>query len=195
MNVELAKTLTKKLTGLTFLDSIGGLVQTIEYSIELGENKYNTVKIPVSADTNYKECESNSDALYALVPDSNKRSILYFEDNGSKYNHPSWESSLRLVCWFDKSQLNGENVTPSIISSIIKKYEQVWSDDVFNTLVVKVSGIPTRDKAIFSKYNYNEKSLQYLMDPFDFFAIDLKISFKINQKCTEDLTLKDKSCF
>lgn len=43
--------------------------------------------------------------------------------------------------------------------------------DVLNQLV--------RSNSIFSQYTYNEKQTQYLMSPYDYFALDIETTFSI----------------
>jgi len=61
----------------------------------------------------------------------------------------------------------------------------------FTKLNVTVTAIPVQDNRIFSKYDYSEKETQYLMSPFEYFAIDLSVNYSIPAACGNDITVTE----
>jgi len=51
---------------------------------------------------------------------------------------------------------------------------------------IKVNQELVKSAAIFSKYSYDEAVTQYLMYPFDYFALDITTDFLINKSCIID---------
>lgn len=66
----------------------------------------------------------------------------------------------------------------------------------FNRLNVTLTNIPPQSRDIFSKYDYSELETQYLMPPFEYFALDLLATYIVPFACTDTLTLTNnpKTC-
>ena len=120
--------------------------------------------------------------------------MLYFEDNGSVLNlsvrHTGlnfWRSKLRLVVWMNQKLLsetfNIELATLAMNEMITLLCTNPVNQDVFKNFKAEVASIPPATSALFSQYDYNEKETQFLMPPYDFFAVDLEVSFGIPKGC------------
>lgn len=207
MNKEIASVLKSKLINndtIKYFDLIAGLVQTgIKHSGT--EAQIVIKKMPISYDTNINgSCESQKEQI--LVPDSTKKGILYFEDQGLKFienergNNQIWRSKLRLVAWLNRNLIVGETyteITSFVVTDVIDKLTnkgRVENIGQFNKFKVTPLQMPPQDNSIFSEYSYDEAITQYLRPPFEFFALDLVIDFGIHKSCLNSLILKEKKC-
>lgn len=198
MNHEIANILKGLLVDLDFVDKISGLVQTV-YMDVLDENKTRVQKsFPVSCDATYEDCIDG--AYLDLCPDSSKKSVLYFEDGGvafidQKGKFKNYRSILRLICWLNVAKIKAEecdvstvcSMNGSAIKSIICMFPKIPIDlgDIRRFYPEVVNEV-IRDNSIFSKYTYNEKQTQYLMHPYDYFALTIETTFSI---CTADCSV------
>jgi hypothetical protein len=191
MNSKIANILKGKIEGLVWIDKIAGLVQTVTIRIKEGETIVNK-NYPVSCDVDYDSC--NKGRYQDLAPNSKKKSILYFEDRGVQFikrhgNTIQFQSSLRLVCWLNLKLINAAEcdadirncgVSGDYVIEVIKALPSVpFTIQGFISMNISNISQVIRSVDIFSKYTYNEQSTQYLLFPFDFFALDLEINFTI----------------
>lgn len=206
MNKGLAHELKLKIKTLSYLQKIGGLVYTQikqERILVNGNPKTIIKKFPVTCDSDVDECVGGS--LVEMIPSDKYKSMIYFEDNGMSIGSEanSYVSKLRLIGWFDSRTLDtcvGDvkcyEYSTFIISDIIKKLESFKTKNlgIYNKVIVSIDRVPAQDASIFSKYTYSENENQYLMPPYEYFAIDLSISFSVNQKCVLTIKQKDIEC-
>lgn len=186
-----------RLLNLPYISKYGGVVQTIQKVIPgVGDNGKAIVKrIPISA---VHEAPANCDLTEAInlhfIPESKLKGMLYFEDGGSVINtgkrHSGlnyWRSRLRLVVWLNQKllmdQFDIELASVAMNEMISLLCTNPVNMDVFKDLTIRVASIPPATSAIFSEYDYNEKETQFLMPPYDFFAIDLDVFFGIPKGC------------
>lgn len=191
MNQAIANIIKEYIDELTFVDKIAGLVST-QYMTVTGEDGAKVTKsYPVACCTTAEDCKAG--AYNDLTPNSDYKTVLYFEDGGVSLlettgRFKKMRSRLRLVCWINVAKMNGDpcytdipcTASTNIIIEIIRAlpdfpinyapFMQV-KFDVLNQLV--------RSNSIFSQYTYNEKQTQYLMSPYDYFALDIETTFSI----------------
>jgi hypothetical protein len=202
MNHELSTILKTKLAGLPFLDLVCGMVQTQITDDPIGEEGATVQKkIPVTYDHNEVACKGKE---IHPIPDSSKKSIIYFEDfgigvQGKERGLTKFQSSLRLICWMNRSKLTGNHYTPvagRAMAAIIQQIanQNPFSSGLFQRTLVRVARIPPQDIGLFGRYTYNEKDRQILRPPFEFFGIDFSIDFSADSKCLEGITWNTQSC-
>jgi hypothetical protein len=140
-----------------------------------------------------------------LVPDSKRKGILYFEDLGTKYagiksGRNTYTSVLRVICWLNTTFIEKSScheITAPVMNEIIKRFcsNPYFSQDGFTKIFVSVSGFPKNGKEIFAAYTYDEAITQYLLPPYESFAIDFNISFAVADNCISEIKLKpDNVC-
>lgn len=205
MNKEVAHILKERLAEFQFVDVVAGMAQTVEYATNDGDGRKVLQRMPYSTDVaKANDCHIGEER--ALVPDSKKRGVLYFEDMGLNFrdrdsnNHLHFSSKLILVCWMNKARLVGDNyldvstyaLTQALDKMKVKTISNVGNFSRFNVMPGRIL---RQDKSVFSRYSYDETINQYLMPPFEFFGIELDISFSIHPKCVEKITLTDPSCY
>jgi hypothetical protein len=129
-----------------------------------------------------------------LCPNSKKKSVLYFEDRGLTFdhqegNHLFYVSSLCLVCWLNlqliqdvgcKKDVTGCGTSGDYVLEVIKKFDyKPFNSGGLYGIMIHPPTQAERSVDIFSKYTYSEVAIQYLMAPFDYFALDFSVNFMI----------------
>lgn len=197
MNKELCNVLKNKLVGLPFADVLAGMVQTVT-TTDMDEQNVTVVvkKAPVSYDTNIGNKECIGQEQY-LIPNSNRKSLIYFEDFGISFigrshNMAQYSSSIRLICWMNRANLVGstyQEVSGPAMAAIVDRLAGLNPINVgmFTRLTVEVRTIPPQDAGLFGRYTYNEQDRQYLRPPFEFFGIDLICKYFTSAKCIDDI--------
>lgn len=194
---------TKLIEGgfLSLIDVYAGLVQTVTYKIPDENGNLIVKRMPVSYDTTMAvEC-SNAGKERAVVPDSSKKGILYFEDNGGVLvnrqlsgGRAMYTGNLVLVCWMNKKRTVGDTyaeISKAAYDQITEKLQGKINSQYF----INLRAVPVKfrqDAAIFGKYTYDETVLQYLRPPFEYLAIDLKVTFIA--KCGINLPMNPQEC-
>ncbi len=198
MNKELAKIFLGTLYGATYLDRTAGVVQVVIRKVMVDQENGISIerRVPYSDSATFEEAGKMSQAM---VPDSKYKSCLYFEDQGIAVGDtfggrgPVYTSRLRVVCWLNMERIVGAYdtaVTTQIMADVIKRIRALNNSNkgVFISIRPKVVAVPIQDAAIFSPYNYDETVSQYLMPPFDFFALDIETTFTIGDPCIQSFT-------
>src|SRR4030042_735424 len=192
MNHKIANILKGYVETLTWTDKIAGLVQTANVTEKSGDSKV-TKSYPISCDLTEDECKKGH--YQDLAPDSTKRSVVYFEDRGGvsfdrrEGNRLHYKASLRLVAWLNLKLLKGDicgtskencGVSGDYVIDVIKILPAIPFDaGNFHGIYVHPPSQVERSVDIFGRYTYHEESTQYLMYPFDYFALDFDIGFWI----------------
>lgn len=199
--------LKQRLSELPFIETIGGIVQPIDKVDEKYDNNNNVVgyastTFPISCGME-STCFDNGRYM-ALVPDDSKKSVGYFEQiggvrpvgkTGAKGNIVCFEGRLRFVCWLNLLKLGlVDNCTyaPQFVINTICNIEGGCSlEPVFTEshFTVEVIEEVKRDASIFKDYSYDRNRLQFLMFPFDYFALDLRIKLFISKGCLKPIVL------
>lgn len=205
MNKELATVLRNKLASLPFVDVLAGLAQTVttqDSNLENPEAAAVVKRFPVSYDTLGVDCQGKE---VGLMPDSSRKSIIYFEDfgiatTGRLHGQTGYNSSLRLICWINRANLVGDSykeISGRCMASIIDLLAGRNPENVgmFNRLTVDVVRIPQQDAGLFGRYTYNETDRQYLRPPFEFFGIDLTCKYYVPAKCLQGINWDNPKCF
>jgi hypothetical protein len=191
MNNKLAHILVNYIEYLDWIDKISGLVQTVSIRKKI-EDAVVVKTFPVSCDIDYDSCIKGR--YQDLAPDSKKKSVLYFEDRGVSFikrngNTLQFQSSLRLVCWLNLKLIHSATcdsdvehcgVSGDYVIEVIKALPSIpFTEGDFISIYINSISQVERSVDIFSKYTYSETAVQYLLFPFDFFALDFSIDFTI----------------
>lgn len=207
MNGEIASILKNRLEeagGLSFVDVYAGLVQTVEYRDGSSDATTLVKRMPVSYNTNIDpSCGVSPEK--ALVPDSSKKGIVYFEDNGTSFLDRGTGGMLRfrgrvtLVLWINRARVTGntyQDITAYCVAKILSKMKvkTLLNDGNFSRLQVMPGNI-SQTPAVFSRYTYDESITQYLRPPFDFAGIELTVDYSVNPSCIDEIMLNQKVCY
>lgn len=204
MQKEVGNVLKDRLASLPFIDVLAGTVQTLTVTDTTGGGPdgesveaTTTKRFPVSDDHNQDAAIFGMETI--LIPDSARRSIIYFEDYGISllpniHGLKQYQCNLRLIAWFNRELLTGKStyspVSGPLMAAVIEKLLTVNPVNVsmFSRFFTKVVRIPAQDAALFGRYNYQETQRQYLRPPFEFFAMDLENTFTVNPACLLPIT-------
>lgn len=204
MNALIANYFLERVKTLDWVgEDVGGLVRPAVRRVPIKDQpgKFITQRFPVACDVTWVDCDGNEEVLRMYTPDSSKRVVLYFEDLGLKEiregNKISYRSSIRLVCWLntEKFQNAGCALDFYAINAIRSTFEPrpVNYQELIQSLRVTNITIPRKGPEIFAAYTFNEY-MQYLLHPFDYFAIDIESEFSVNTTCLPELTIQDNDC-
>lgn len=185
MNKTLSLILLNSLGNIPFIEKKSGVVQVLEKSIQTSSGPV-IKKFPFSTLATVKEIQQADTKLVDMTPDSSFKGILYFEDNGINLGRKSastqeFISELRLVVWLNKTAgISRSSAMLDIISRVTKG--SVSSGEIFGAWT-KVKSIPPVSSEIFGEYDYDEAKSQYLLPPFEYFALDLSVTFRTSKNC------------
>ena len=189
--------LTTDLQALNFVDTAVGIVRPQREVVGTKDN--NTVKIyPVYINKNKTTC-SASDYI-DLLPNDKKKGIIYFEDKGTTMNEDAnyyrFSSQVQLVAWFNLKRINTTMLNADLLRLKV-------ANTIPRTLANSggISGITfeltgnIKEPSIFGDYTITEERKQPFMYPFDYFALNYVVEYKIHRSCINDITIKGTECY
>lgn len=193
MNKKIAEILKDQISSLDWIDKIAGLVRPVTFKDKAGNVK--TMPIYLNG---VDMCKAS--AYEDLVPDSSKKSILYFEDGGMDVINAGCLyidvlSSLKLVCWCNLKIIN-----PEYSSAIPMKLEilrtiptKIDNTDWVTKINVQFAGEDMANP--FTPYTYDEQK-QFLIYPYDYFSLNYKVRFSVplNAECYDSVELNPDIC-
>lgn len=200
MTRDLANIVKGMIDSEVWVDRISGIVRPQSRAITGAKGTPIIQTFPVSCDVPDAECDDNM--LKDLVPNSERRSIIYFEDQGVGFigtDGPGfrYQARFRLVAWLNlrKFESAGCDLSGLITHNILSLISElpINSGPYLNTRITPI-GMPAKLPNIFSPYTYRETEKQFLMHPYDYFAIDFKAEFTMNANCIDLITLSDEPC-
>lgn len=188
VNLIVDKIVTELRLDLPWIEKITGIVKPA--SIQVGD----TVKtLPVAVNTDVTKC--NDSELLDFVPDSRKKSIVYFEDRGSSVTgmenqYIIFTARFTLVCWFNYKTVGDCLTNPSLIAGNLIKYVPMFMGNIEPLIgvVVSMDGQQPNDGRVFSKYTYIEEVTQFITYPYGYVALDFEAEFRVRKECIRDLT-------
>lgn len=206
MNKGLASIIRDRLKDIPFIDLFGGVVYTQIKSERIFSNEDDEVgraleyKFPVTCDyVGTVECDHQG--LKDFIPNSKLKGILYFEDNGVlptgfKGRVIKYASRLRMVVWLNTKHINMSpcsSLTTPVMNGILERLvgKNPFNEGDFQSIVIRIESIPKVSLDIFNRYSYVEKDTQFLMPPYEYFAIDLVCDYNINPYCLNYIQTKN----
>jgi hypothetical protein len=194
---RIATILKDRIAAFTYVDKIGGLVRVARQNREGRE-----IVIPVAGDVD-EAYACDPATIRDMVPDDRYGCIVYFEDRGTtriteRTRGTSYRASLRLVCWINTLKFGSD---PTTADRILEQFTndlnvgQPYNTDTLIGLKHSVEGFPQRGASIFSQYTYPEAERQYLLWPFDAFALDITATYRIKPGCEEAPVPDDDACW
>lgn len=200
---EVAKVLRNRLQfrgDIPFLDVYAGLVQTVSYKSETAGGGTMVKRMPVSYDTNLSAgCDTSPEK--AIIPDSSKKGIIYFEENGGAQPFRTiaggatfYRLGLTAVVWLNRAKITGDDYSEISGNAFAEIKKKLFSNDIsdpFHRLTVTDARFRQND-SVFSKYSYDETVMQHLRPPYEYFAVDLTVTFLV--PCSGVIELNPKNC-
>ena len=127
----------------------------------------------------------------SLVPAKRYKSVIFFEEDGTSINtneRSNHTSTLRLVCWLNLKAIgesdNSNRKTDDYAIELINLLkDSQGSSGNFNGMFIEFSGVPKRDKDIWSNYTFDQDQSQFLTFPYSYFALDFTVTYFYNHAC------------
>lgn len=192
MNHAIATILNTYLSTLPFADRVAGIVKPITFFTGTTDKPIKKT-IPVDCGVSQPDCIGGK--YTDLVPNSKYKSIMYWEDNGVKLNTSenqrdfNFTASLRLITWINLKKVGKTdcNVSALAVTNVLNTLPTgYFNNGIYTRIRVVVGSEIVKNAAIFGKYSYDEAVTQYLMFPFDYFALDITVNFTILKSCIID---------
>lgn len=208
MNRELSKIYMDRLMadgGLSFIDVGAGMVQTVSFQQNSGDDKKTIIKkMPVALDTSITEgCDFKKEL--PMVPNSKLKGLFYFEDRGvvstvGRGGRSAFRSALTLVVWVNRARFSADaygDIETAAIAEIMRKigFNKPAHEGNLIAINPKLSSVVQQDANIFSRYTYSEVENQYLRPPFGFFAINIETEFMLNPNCIAPIEEGGPICY
>lgn len=190
--------LNAEIIGVSWVDKLGGITQPLKLKKMDGENLIEKV-IPVAYNYSKTTCDVSDYVDY--TPDTRYKSVCYWEietqprEVNTTARYAQYEAVIRFVGWLNLGKINKSLTPPTeLINDVLAILPQQISN---STPFVFCQGRVTqigRDSSIFDKYTYEESESQYLIYPFDYFAIDYTVSFRVPFACITPVSLDPSPC-
>lgn len=186
MVIDIGNILVSKFTALPWIDQYTGVVKTVTRKDEKGQSR----SFPIACNESLP-----AQGYSAITPDNSKRSVLYLEDKGIR---PTGEdadgihlkASFDLIGWLNMKLLkyNGCSYSGIAIAGILSKIPvNPFNESVYTRISIQFMGQYQKNANPFSKYTaYDETVTQYLLHPYDYFALSFDVDFVINKNCITD---------
>ena len=194
---EIGEILKGKLSGQSYVERIAGIVDVANDVKQTGKGSI-IKRFPIACNVEGIDCNETG-FLNDLVPNSSKKSVIFFEDItgvakiGQRGVYYNFEARPRLVAWINKKKLGKTDCSIStiIIANIIKLLETIKHENVgyFQNINVEVVSEVPRSPAIFNRYTFDNMS-QYLMHPYEYFALNLKVNFWMSPDCLDEFIVE-----
>jgi len=197
MNAVIAELLRDEIDGLAFVERTAGLVRSLPVKVP-SEDGVVIKNIPVALN-NEVPCEPEE--MMALVPDSDKKSIVFFEDGGvSIERRDSWylhcRSSLTMVAWFNLPAINPDYSDATLLMAHLVATVPKYLDN--QDYVTRIMTIPigelTKD-TVYSQYDLDLAENMYFAFPYDYAAFQFDVVFAIPKNCLDAVTIDPDLCF
>lgn len=194
MVVEVGEIIKTKLSSLSFIDRLAGVVRIITKTDQDESNKTYVKKFPAACLESFEACSTGK--YMQLLPDSSVGCIVFLEDQGARLISTKgfkqyWKASYTLVGWVNGKKLGKTecSITGQAIASIIGKLSIVpFNNGNYHAVNIQVQGQnPKTGGNPFSKYTIDEEKMQYMMYPNDAFSLQLEVSFEIDKRCLTEL--------
>jgi len=198
MNHITAAYIKSQIQDLEWTEIISGIVQIGELT---QDNKVK--KFPVACNLSPDCGESD---LKSLLPDSSKKSIIFFEDLASRFTgiergaFMGFESRVKLVAWINLKKFGINNCDSGFlfIADVLKAMSfenrngfEFGNADISSIKITGVSEYP-RNMSIFSNYNVYEP--KFLLYPYSYFALDIQTKILIHKDCLQSIEAGGEVC-
>jgi hypothetical protein len=164
----------------------GGLVQPLKVN-DAGKEKL----VPVAVNA------SESNEVVQLSPDSRESGIIWWEAGATRVRQQlagmsELQNDIRLVCWLNLKRIEPpepELIQSKILEIALRHYTRIGKSPLV-ARTVQFGGDVVRDPAIFARWSFAEAETQFLLPPFDFFALQFTVNYYWNTRCEQPPVLK-----
>ena len=201
---KIAALLRDEISGLNFVEIAAGLakpkiVRVNNTSADAEEPAMIDKVIPMAYNDLGIACEEGD--LYSLVPNTKKKSIVWWEDNGIELVEEQtyyYQARASLICvgWWNLPLINdtlsdASLLVANIIAAMPKRLSNI---DYLSQIRVSWSGNPVSGAEVLSKYTFDEAENQFATFPFAVSAIEFIVDFAFGKNCVDDVVLNPATC-
>ena len=202
MIYKIANLLRDEIETLNFVDIAVGLAKpvTIKTNTTVEEDVSVLPKIvPMAINDLEDPCEPGD--LIALVPDTTKLSIHFWEDQGidlisedTYYYHS--QASLRLVSWWNLPLINSAYTDASLlVANLIAAIpERLDNIDYLTQKRVAFAGENPSGAGIVAAYNFDEPENQFTTYPYMYTGLNFLVDFAFAKNCVDAVVLNPSVC-
>ena len=168
---------------------------------------------PVACDVNAANCWENG-VYKHFEPDSSKAGIAFFVDNGGsvlrEYHGPKnanlvFTFDLKFLCWLNLTRLGtgltlghcnvSGRLTPLVMAQFWGKHDAFGKFDggqeehALQDIEVTSISQPIKNPSVFAPFTFatDQTKAALFMYPYDYFALRVQGTFRVNVKCLEDV--------
>lgn len=204
MIAKIAELLRDEISSLNFVEIAAGLakphtVRVNNTDADADEPSMIDKIIPMAYNDLGLTCEEGD--LYALVPNTKKKSIVWWEDNGIEMNEEQTyyyqcTASLMCVCWFNLPLINQYLTEPSVlIANIIAALpSRLTNVDYLSQIRVAFTGEVVSGAEVLSRYNFDEAENQFSTFPYAVAGINVSVDFAFGKNCVDCLSILPSTC-
>jgi len=201
---KIAALLRDEISGLNFVEIAAGLakpkiVRVNNTSADAEEPAMIDKVIPMAYNDLGIACEEGD--LYSLVPNTKKKSIVWWEDNGIELVEEQtyyYQARASLICvgWWNLPLINdtlsdASLLVANIIAAMPKRLSNI---DYLSQIRVSWSGNPVSGAEVLSKYTFDEAENQFATFPFAVSAIEFIVDFAFGINCVDCMPIIASSC-
>jgi hypothetical protein len=200
MTTEFAEAFKDLIASLPFVDRLAGMVRPVTFKDTNKDGAFVRRSFPVACGVSAKDCINNG-KYQDLVPNDTKKSVLYFEEIGGaqvigrEKNNLKFRATMRLVGWLNLQKLGVDSCSYSsaAVLQIISRLPEAYFNlndrytKCFITNLQEADKLPT----IFGRYTYDETVTQYLLFPYDYFALNITVEYNVPRACIEAIVLDE----
>lgn len=196
MNRTIAQYLKDKIAERHYAGVVAGIVTPVRVK---GADGKRTNTYAIDCGVIGQDC-MDKEGLTAIMPDTAKRSIFYFEDPSGvlltkvegRFRH--FSSTLILVGWLNLPKLGltsedgckgctwGYRIYNDIIS-MLPAGENIGEECPMVDLEIQFTRQYPRSHEVFRRYTFGEEHRQFRLPPYDYFAIELTCKWRASERC------------
>ena len=202
MIYKIANLLRDEISDLNFVDIAVGLAKPkiVKTNTTVEEDVSVLPKIvPMAINDLEDPCEPGT--LLALVPDTTKMSIHFFEDQGldlideDTYYYYS-QAMLKLVSWWNLPLINSSYTDASLlVANLISTMpERLDNVDYLTQIRVSFNGEDPPGAGIVAAYNFDEAENQFATYPYEYTGINFLVDFAFAKNCVDAVVLNPSVC-
>ena len=202
MIYKIANLLRDEIADLNFVDIAVGLAKPVTEKINTTVEEDVSVLpkiVPVAINDLEDPCEPGD--LLALVPNTTKMSIHFFEDQGVElvsedtyYYHS--QTILRLVSWWNLPLINSSYTDASLlVANLISTMpERLDNVDYLTQIRVSFAGEDPSGAGIVAAYNFDEAENQFTTYPYMYTGLNFLVDFAFAKNCGDAVVLNPSVC-
>lgn len=201
MIYKIAALLRDEISDLNFVEVAAGLAKPVTIRVDASDEDVSMIDkvIPMAYNDLGIVCDEGD--LYALVPDTSKMSIVWWEDNGIDLTNEDtyyYHAQANLICvgWWNLPLIDKSLTDPSLLVAnlIAEVPEKLASVDYLSQIRVAFAGESVSGPEVLSKYNFDDPENQFATFPYAVTGINFAVNFAFGKNCVDSVVLNPASC-